>query len=50
MPEVLKMIEPKKVGDVLELTFFDRVAFNEHSYKQLRTGNVSPKMVKYVNT
>jgi hypothetical protein len=50
IPEVLKMIEPKEVGDVLELTFVDRVAFNEHSYKHLRTGNVSPKTVKYVNT
>jgi hypothetical protein len=35
MSEVLKMIEPKEVGGVLELTFVDRVAFNEHSYKQL---------------
>jgi hypothetical protein len=43
MPEVLKMIEPKVVGDVLELTFVDRVAFNKHSYKHLQTGNVSPK-------
>jgi hypothetical protein len=50
MPEVLKMIEPKVVGDALELTFVDRVAFNGHSYKHLQTDNVSPKMVKYVNT
>ena len=50
MPEVPKMIEPKVVGDVLELTFVDRVAFKEHSYKQLQTVNVSPKTVKYVNT
>jgi hypothetical protein len=51
MAEVLEIVTRKQVGDIMELTFVDRVGFNEHSYKRLRTGNVTPnKTVKDVTS
>jgi len=51
MAEVLEIVAGKQVGDIMELTFVDRVGFNEHSYKRLRTGNVTPnKTVKDVTS
>jgi hypothetical protein len=51
MAEVLEIVTRKQVGEIMELTFVDRVGFNEHSYKRLRTGNVTPnKTVKDVTS